>query len=39
MGNNHVMLYLVCLFVFCSLLLFSAGEGWGGVVPIKVLLI
>ena len=25
--NNHALLPLLCLFVFCSLLLFLAGEG------------
>lgn len=34
--NNHALLPLLCLFVFCSLLLFLAGEGWGGVIPNKV---
>lgn len=34
--HNHTLLSSLGLFVFCSLLLFFVGEGWGGVIPNKV---
>ena len=34
--HNHTLLSSVGLFVFCNLLLFFVGEGWGGVIPNKV---